>query len=465
MLIGVQDVTNWRLARIGLAAIVWVGAASVASAQDDRRSNGYNAIIDNLDLLVDNYSRFMAKKYNLNEEQHSFTQNLIRERARTFISGHEGELRDLFETMFQVRAGGEMSQEGLVGWAKRAAPIYEEAKKLLETSNAEWREILTDEQRAMHDEDLKIMHEGFEMTDTQLGRMLSGEMTVDEFRNPKTGTRAASRRPPRPAAVNEDGSPNNDHVKRPKVMPKGADGSDAPHSEPVVVAEQPMTPPDQGVVEKHPDPASAEASGQQVEQPTEPQPDAGHAEAKQPDPQPDPQPQPEPQPEVVHPPQPGATGGGATRQPTRNPAPGKPVAESEWEKYVREFCARYKLDEPQTQQANTILKQCQENAEKISASKKNELEEIDRKLNELKSSKDPAKTKESTELTKRRAALLEPINKIFEQQLKPKLERIPTRAQRRAAEEAAKKPAPKAETPAGKDKPAAPGKTGTPGKP
>ncbi|MBU0639344.1 MAG: hypothetical protein KKB50_10810, partial [Planctomycetes bacterium] len=121
-----------------------------AQTDEQEHSTGYNAIIDNIDLLVDNYARFLVRKYDLTEEQDEYTKFLLRERAYQFLDGHEGSLRELVDRLFDVRTGGEITPEELIEWGRQARPIYDEAKKLIIAGNEEWREILTPEQQKTH---------------------------------------------------------------------------------------------------------------------------------------------------------------------------------------------------------------------------------------------------------------------------------------------------------------------------
>ena len=89
---------------------------------------------------------------------------------------------------------------------------------------------------------------------------------------------------------------------------------------------------------------------------------------------------------------------------------------SEWEKYVRAFADKYTLNDDQRQKAFQVLRGCQERATAYALRHKEEHARKD--LDE-----------------RRRAKLMAPIGEIFEKQLKPRLERLPTRAQREAAEE------------------------------
>lgn len=399
-----------RLLTLALVLPALAGPA-LAQKEDRERTTGYSAIIDNIDLLVDRYADFLARKYDLTEEQDEYTRVLLRERSFEFLDQNEGELRGLVDRLFEVRTGGEMRAEELVQWGQRAKPIYEAARKLIVDGNDEWREILTDDQKKTHDEDLKLMYQSFETTEDQLQRIVSGEMTVDEFRSPQRSRRRST--PPKPTAE----APGPDEPVA---------GRDADPNQP---QPQPRsTPRTTRAVRPPPRPATGESTTR-VTRPEHQRPSPGRA-------------------------QPGAGRASRVSRPRgteRGPTavtrvPGKAGAagsESTWDKYVRDFIAKYQLNDEQSQKANAVLEDCKAQADRYMRGRKTQIEKIDKQVETLKGSKDKNKAKSLGELTAQRRKIMEPIDRIFEQQLKPRLERLPTRAQRRAAEAAAKKPAAK----------------------
>lgn len=104
-----------------------------------------------------------------------------------------------------------------------------------------------------------------------------------------------------------------------------------------------------------------------------------------------------------------------------------------WEEYVRKFIARYQLDEAQSTQAKKILDMCQKRADEIISKKKVEFLNA---INEIHAAKNANDAERVDRLEKRVAELRAPIEEIFERELKPRLDSLPTRAQRKAAEQA-----------------------------
>ncbi len=381
-----------------LTSLLVVPALAQQTAERKTTGSGYAAIFDNIDLLIDNYARFVARKYNLTDEQYEFTAELIRERAYEFLDKHEDELRTLVDRLFEVRSGGEMTQQELIEWGKQVLPIYNEAKKIIVESNNEWREILTPEQRKIHDKDLELMYQSFETTEEQLNRIVSGQMTVDEFRNPRR-RRSVARKPRNGRQM----TPRTSEQKEKEIE------TPAPSREPRAIHEpvRPIPP---------------NRAARQAEQQREAQPPSPDRRTTRPNPTTPPKPK-------------------RTPRPARTASRGGSDFESQWDKYVEDFIARYKLDSTQQQKAHTILKECKAQAHRYLKGKKSLIERLDKQAEQLKKSKDKDKRKKLAEIEAQKRKLREPIDRIFERQLKPRLERLPTRAQRKAAQqaEAAKK--------------------------
>ncbi len=404
-------------------ALSW-GLPPTGAQEDSRPRSGFSAILDNLDLLIDNYTRMLVRKYDLTQEQGDLTREMLREKVTGFLLRHEDEVRALLDEMYEVRSGGEIDQNGLIAWGKRVMPLFNEAKQLIVSGNAEWRQILTDEQRRIHDEDLRLMYESFENTEQQLQRIITGDMTVEEFRNPP---RPTPRQSPR---ANPPRSPRSGVTPQPGAATPVQPASAGQAAQP----QPPATPGDGTAVAEQPGHESpATHTGGQPPATTVDAPGASHP------------------PTAQNPP--GARGAAG---PTQD-------YEDEWERYVREFIEKYQLTNEQADRARAILKDCKEQAARIMKTRTPALEQIDRQIAELTrpepsaagDRKGPApdnkaRAERLAELNKSKQKLLEPLTGIFEDQLKPRLETLPTRAQRRAAE-ATTKPASAKPRPAGKD--------------
>jgi len=102
-----------------------------------------------------------------------------------------------------------------------------------------------------------------------------------------------------------------------------------------------------------------------------------------------------------------------------------------WERYVRDFITRYKLDDEQTQRAWAIFLHCRRRADAILEREADNLVAL---VSECLVAREAGDHEKVEKLSKRIADLREPVDRIFEESLKPRLDRLPTRAQRRRVE-------------------------------
>jgi hypothetical protein len=101
---------------------------------------------------------------------------------------------------------------------------------------------------------------------------------------------------------------------------------------------------------------------------------------------------------------------------------------SAWEKYTASFIWRYQLDTDQIQKALDILKSCQERGRSWVDRHREKIDAFNRELESAApGARQPA---DVVRVRAERDRILEPINEIFERELKPRLERLPTRQQR-----------------------------------
>jgi hypothetical protein len=377
--------TTFLMPALGLVlALPALGLAQKAEEDSPRRSTSYSRAI-NIPALMDAHVRMLTRRYNLSDEQEEFTHAYLRDRTDAFLEVYGEDLFELVDTLMAVRTGGaELSQAELVAWGERALPLYEAAKSVIIEGNDEWRGILNEEQKQVHDRDLEEMFDSFDITEQHLGRIVAGEITLEEFIN---GTQQEAQR---------------------RARERAARHRQADMAEP---APQPQPAPDRA----RPAPS---------QRPAEPK--AGRTTPQRPEPQRD-----TAKPQPARPAKRGSGGGDAF--------------ESQWETYVKQFIERYALDDAQKQRAETILESCQAQATRLMKKRKPALANLDeqvKKLTEVKD-KDERKTKELNDLMARRAKMLEFVDEIFEKQLKPRLEKLPTRDQREAAEKRPSRPAPR----------------------
>lgn len=125
--------------------------------------------------------------------------------------------------------------------------------------------------------------------------------------------------------------------------------------------------------------------------------------------------------------------GAAAREPRATTQPTTAPVESEWERYTREFITRFRLSADQREQAMTILRDCQQRAAQHLRNERARFEELDRRSADAGKLTGAQRTGEEEKLAALRAELRAPIDEIFERELKPRLDKLPTTVQRNAA--------------------------------
>lgn len=110
---------------------------------------------------------------------------------------------------------------------------------------------------------------------------------------------------------------------------------------------------------------------------------------------------------------------------------------SDWERHTLHFIRTYDLNEAQRQRALTILKDCQERGSAHLRRSRAQIQAIRKQVSETMagSSTKAERSVRLAELKDRMMRLGYPLWKIFRKELIPRLEKLPTRAQRRAADQ------------------------------
>jgi len=102
-----------------------------------------------------------------------------------------------------------------------------------------------------------------------------------------------------------------------------------------------------------------------------------------------------------------------------------------WRRYVKSFIKRYELNDEQQQKARGVLAECERSAEPIAEKLERRWGEHRVKLKEAVGASDAKRAKKLRDEWRKHQ---EPLGNIFKERLVPALDRLPTRAQRKAAE-------------------------------
>ncbi len=282
----------------------------------------------NVDLMMRQAADNIARRYNLNKHQTEQTHKLLVDEVTQFLDTHE-DIWPLMRDLTRAQVTGKTLEGDVArGLGQKALPMLEEVRGAILSANERWREILTDEQKQMHDWDLRDMNRTFSSMQERFQQLADGG-----------GSRGGVFPTPNP-------------------------------NQP-----QPVMPPQPA--EEH-----------KVDVPIE---GAENAIAR----------------------------GGS---------------EAWWESYVREFIRKHDLDNAQSEAAYSILRECKTRAEDYRKSREKDFKQVTERMAETQKSSSSMKVKkQKMQVWQQIEKQLEkPIHDLF-QELKDRLDRIPTDAQKARA--------------------------------
>lgn len=125
--------------------------------------------------MIQRASSEVTKRYNLTPEQTEFTRNLMATRVNGFLDRHEQKIREIFAEIIKYQMAGQAPPADKVQkWTDDITPMFDEAKVQIIEGNKEFREVLTDDQKKIHDIDLKVMEQNFADAQKRLERWQQG---------------------------------------------------------------------------------------------------------------------------------------------------------------------------------------------------------------------------------------------------------------------------------------------------
>ncbi|MCH8966272.1 MAG: hypothetical protein IID43_01210 [Planctomycetes bacterium] len=174
-----HDRTTWLM---GLLVVVFCGSAAALGQEDSTDSvapSGFEPTSATIERIMDVAVGNIARRYNLNETQTQYTGELMRREVRRFLIEHEAEIwpaiRGILATQMGINPPDDPEEVKRLGAAAR--PLAKLAEETIFRANAEWREVLTDEQKKMHDFDLAAMRQTFVHVDESLASWEEGKPT------------------------------------------------------------------------------------------------------------------------------------------------------------------------------------------------------------------------------------------------------------------------------------------------
>lgn len=162
------------------------------------------------DIMMEQATINISRRYNLNEEQEAYTRQLLKSRTRAFLAEHEDDLRGMLKELFvQQLRGATPDSERAMSWGRRAEPLLTAAKRAILEGNLEWRDVLDEKQRKIHDIDLRLMDKNFQMLEERFTRWTQGDFKASDYLTarpaPVPGNlqrpRLSPTAPPKPSSV------------------------------------------------------------------------------------------------------------------------------------------------------------------------------------------------------------------------------------------------------------------------
>ncbi len=186
----------------GLAILLCTSTQVAAQTKDSRMPDAAEELKSGkpptaltLDAIMDAAVRNIAKRYSLSEAQRDLTDQLMKRGVERFLKEHENEVWPVIGDLLRSRLGLEPPDaEDAMRIGKAARPLLEAAKEYIYSANEEWRTMLNEEQRRVHDFDMADIGRQFDEMDDNFKSWEEGAP------NPRLFPAAdrSRRQPPRP---------------------------------------------------------------------------------------------------------------------------------------------------------------------------------------------------------------------------------------------------------------------------
>lgn len=153
-----------------------------------------------LDAILNAAVRNISVRYNLSEAQRDLTDQMMKREVERFIKEHENEVWPLIGDLIGSRLGLEPPDaEDAMRIGKAAKPLVVAAKESIFRANKDWRAMLNEEQKRLHDYDLNDMDRQFKAIEANFDSWAEG--TPNDRLFPKADK--SLKQPPRPGKINE----------------------------------------------------------------------------------------------------------------------------------------------------------------------------------------------------------------------------------------------------------------------
>ncbi|MGD2111316.1 MAG: hypothetical protein PVI86_18205 [Phycisphaerae bacterium] len=144
-------------------------------------STGKRPAAVTIEAIMEQAVRNIAARYNLNTKQTDITRKMMKEGVYRFLEEHEA---DVWPVIRDLLASGLQTPEDVADMrriGKAARPLLEAAQKSIYEYNDQWRTILSEEQKRVHDFDLAEMKETFAEVDHRFHEWETGKASEESL--------------------------------------------------------------------------------------------------------------------------------------------------------------------------------------------------------------------------------------------------------------------------------------------
>lgn len=154
----------------------------------------------NVDAMIEQASKNIIRRYNLNEEQAAKTREMLRAGVHKFLREHQEEIWPILRELWEFQVQGELPDPTVskrIG--ARVRPLLLAAQKAIMEGNEVWGDTLSEDQRRLHEFDLNEMRNTFGKMDENFKNWEAGQPVLQPIFPRYVKKDNEPKRPKRPA--------------------------------------------------------------------------------------------------------------------------------------------------------------------------------------------------------------------------------------------------------------------------
>ncbi|MBN1513917.1 MAG: hypothetical protein JXB13_18010 [Phycisphaerae bacterium] len=188
----------------GVAGMALPAGAQSEADNDAEKARDYVYRSWPVDDMIRQAAENVARRYNLNPEQTAFTRDMMAKRVNAFLRDNEDQIWPVLRDMMRYQnPNRKMDAQTAQRLGRAIRPIFEEAQREILAANSEWRDILSDEQKELHDYDRKQMDKTFQDMDNRFAGWANGKVDNQQgiFPAERPDTPPVNPRQPKPTEI------------------------------------------------------------------------------------------------------------------------------------------------------------------------------------------------------------------------------------------------------------------------